>query len=399
MLNGKKIVLGVTGSIAAYKSALLVRLLVKQGAEVRVVMTESAAHFITPLTLSVLSKNTVYTSYQAENSTWNNHVELGLWGDLLLIAPATANTIAKMAHGLCDNFLMACYLSAKCPVVFAPAMDRDMFLHPSTQKNIATLEKYSNHLIAPEDGALASGLEGPGRMAEPEHIIKLINDFFLPNKSKLKNKTILINAGPTQEAIDPVRYLSNHSTGKMGYALAEAAAQRGARVILVSGPTHLSSKNLTIEVIPVVSANEMADACLNHFEEADISILSAAVADYAPLMVSSQKLKKQESPLTIELKKNIDIASELGKRKKKNQLLIGFALETEQELTNAKIKIQQKNLDFIVLNSLNDGGAGFGTDTNKITILQHDGRQKVFELKSKLAVAHDILNEIELLLP
>ncbi len=399
MLNGKKIVLGVTGSIAAYKSALLVRLLVKQGAEVRVVMTESAAQFITPLTLSVLSKNTVYTSYQAENSTWNNHVELGLWGDLMLIAPATANTISKMAYGLCDNFLMACYLSAKCPVVFAPAMDRDMFLHPSTQKNIATLEKYSNHLIAPEDGALASGLEGPGRMAEPEHIIKFINDFFLPNQSKLKNKTILINAGPTQEAIDPVRYLSNHSTGKMGYALAEVAAQRGAKVILVSGPTHLTTNNSNIEVIPVVSANEMANACFNHFEKADISILSAAVADYAPLEVSSQKIKKQESPLTIELKKNIDIASELGKRKKKNQLLIGFALETEQELTNAKIKIQQKNLDFIVLNSLNDGGAGFGTDTNKITILQHDGRQKVFELKSKLAVAHDILNEIELLLP
>ncbi len=399
MLNGKKILLGITGSIAAYKTATLIRLLVKQGAQVKVVMTESATQFITPLTLSVLSKNPVHYSYKNEDGTWNSHVELGLWGDVFLIAPLSANTLAKMAHGLCDNFLMAAYLSAKCPIVIAPAMDRDMFLHPSTQNNLDILSGYSTHLIMPNTGELASGLEGKGRMAEPDEIVLFLEAFFLTNKSKLKNKTILITAGPTQEAIDPVRFISNYSSGKMGYALAEAAANRGATVILVSGSTSLTTHHTNINTIHVISANEMADACFNHFADADITILTAAVADYAPLEVSPNKIKKHDEQLTITLKKNIDIASELGKRKKNNQLLVGFALETENEIENAIGKIQKKNLDLVILNSLNDKGAGFATDTNKITAILPNGEQKQFELKSKVAVAQDILNEIEPLLP
>lgn len=399
MLKGKKIVLGISGSIAAYKSATLVRLLVKQQAEVKVIMTDSATQFITPLTLSVVSKNDVYTSFTTSNHSWNNHVDLGLWADVMLIAPASANTLGKMANGICDNFLLACYLSAKCPVIFAPAMDRDMYLHPSTKKNIDTLLHYSNLMIAPNEGELASGLNGMGRMAEPEEIVLFLEQFFETKKSKLKNKTILINAGPTQEAIDPVRYISNHSTGKMGYAIAEEASKRGAKVILVSGKTQLSTTTKDIEVIHITSAHEMAKACFEVFPKADISILTAAVADYAPMNTSSQKLKKEGETLLLELKKNIDIASELGKRKKINQLLIGFALETENESAHAKQKIEKKNLDFIVLNSLQDKGAGFGADTNKITVIHKNGEEKKFELKSKITVAQDILNEIENLLP
>jgi phosphopantothenoylcysteine decarboxylase/phosphopantothenate--cysteine ligase len=398
MLKGKKIVLGITGSIAAYKSAMLVRLLVKQGVEVKVVMTKSAESFITPLTLSVLSKKEVYTDFKGNNNTWNNHVELGLWADVFLIAPASANTMAKMVQGICDNLLMACYLSAKCPVIYAPAMDRDMFLHPSTQKNIETLNSYHNILIPPAEGELASGLNGKGRMAEPEEIIQFLEGFFLPEKSKLKNKTILINAGATQEAIDPVRYISNHSTGKMGYAIAEEAANRGATVILVSGITQLSTINNSIQLIRVVTAMEMAEACFANFEKVDLAILTAAVADYSPVNVSSQKIKKQEETFMLEMKKNIDIAGDLGKRKTKNQLLIGFALETNNEVENAIEKINKKNLDLIIMNSMQDEGAGFGTDTNKITIINKNREHKSFGLKSKAEVAKDILNEIEKIL-
>jgi phosphopantothenoylcysteine decarboxylase/phosphopantothenate--cysteine ligase len=395
MLKGKKIVLGITGSIAAYKTAPLVRLLVKQGADVKVVMTPGALDFITPLTLSVLSKNPVYSNFESEDNTWNNHVELGLWGDVFLIAPASANTLAKMVQGICDNYLLAVYLSAKCPVIFAPAMDRDMFLHPSTQHNIETLLGYRHRMIPPNEGELASGLEGKGRMAEPEEIVAFLEDHFSGGMSKLKNKTVLINTGPTREPIDPVRYISNHSTGKMGYAIAEEAAARGANVILVSGKTELSTHSERIHVIDVITAQQMAEVCFDHFDKAEVCILTAAVADYAPASVSSQKLKKQEETMTIDLKKNIDIASELGKRKGPGQLLVGFALETDNETAHAKEKIIKKNLDLIVLNSLKDKGAGFGSDTNKVTLIHKDGTAKVFELKPKRDVAKDILNEIE----
>lgn len=399
MLKGKKIVLGITGSIAAYKAASLVRLLVTRGAEVKVVMSESATQFITPLTLSVLSKNTVYTSFEDGNNGWNNHVEIGLWGDVMVIAPASANTMAKMIQGICDNFLMACYLSAKCPVIYAPAMDRDMYLHPATIQNIETLSSYGNILIEPNEGELASGLQGKGRMSEPEEIVAFLEEFFTPINSKLLGQTVLINAGATIEPIDPVRYISNHSTGKMGYAIAEAAAKRGAMVILVSGKTQLSTTHPNIAVKHVTTANEMAQVCFDYFSESAVAILTAAVADYAPVNVASQKIKKSDEHLTLELKKNIDIASELGKRKKPSQLLIGFALETENEEAHAAQKIVKKNLDFVVLNSLNDAGAGFGTDTNKISVIHRDGSRSNFELKSKAKVAEDILNEIEKLLP
>ncbi len=398
MLKGKKIVLGITGSIAAYKTATLVRFLVKEQAEVKVVMTNSATQFITPLTLSVLSKNPVLRSFEAADKSWNNHVELGLWADLIIIAPASANTIAKMANGICDNLLLACYLSAKCPIVIAPAMDRDMYLHPSTQKNLVTLQAFGNLIIPPNDGELASGLLGMGRMAEPEEISAWIRVFLAPKKSKLTNRTILINAGPTREAIDPVRYISNHSTGKMGYAIAEEAAKRGANVILVSGITHCKANNANIKVIHVISASEMTEACLKQFENADVTILTAAVADYSPKNYSSHKIKKEENNLSLELVKNIDIAKELGMQKSGKQIIVGFALETNNEVGNAKTKITQKNLDLIVLNSLNDAGAGFGADTNKIKILNRLGEQKDFELKSKSAVAKDILDEIELMI-
>lgn len=395
VLAGKKVLLGVTAGIAAYKSAMLVRLFIKQGAEVRVVMTPSAREFVTPLTLSTLSKNEVLSSFtdeQDENARWNNHVELGLWADLFVIAPATANTLSKMAHGTSDNLLIATYLSAKCPVYVAPAMDLDMYAHPSTANTFHTLEEYGNKIIPAEHGVLASGLIGKGRMAEPETIIAFVEKD-LQAQLPLKGKTVLITAGPTYEPIDPVRFIGNHSSGKMGYALANRASELGARVILVSGPTHLQLRYSGVERIPVNTAEQMYQAVLGHFDVADIAILSAAVADYRPARIADQKIKKKEAAMTIELDKTRDILASVG-AKKQNQFLVGFALETENELENAKGKLQKKNLDLIVLNSLNDPGAGFGVDTNKVTLIGKDNKVQPFEVKSKDAVAADILEYI-----
>lgn len=399
MLTGKKILLGVCGSIAAYKSAFLVRELVKAGAEVKVVMTSSASAFITPLTLSTLSKNSTLTDFiRDKEGTWNNHVELGLWADVMVIAPASANTIAKMANGLCDNLLLAVYLSARCPVFFAPAMDHDMFLHPSVKANIKKLESFGNILIAPSTGELASGLFGEGRMAEPEEIADVLHNHFNKNiNTSLEGKTVLITAGPTYEAIDPVRFIGNHSSGKMGFALAEEAAKRGANVILVTGPTHQQTQNPAIKRVDVSAAAEMYDACTKYFDKVDVAILSAAVADYKAKEAAPNKIKKQDSALVLELEPTRDILAELGKRKQ-HQLLVGFALETENELHHAEQKLKRKNLDMIVLNSLNDKGAGFKTDTNKITILDKYNKPAAFELKSKEAVAADIFDHINTLL-
>src|SRR6478672_2540622 len=364
VLSGKKIVLGVSGGIAAYKTANLVRLFIKAGAQVRVVMTPASKDFITPLTLSTLSKNPVHSTFyneEDENAEWNNHVELGLWADLILIAPATANTLSKMATGNCDNLLIAVYLSAKCPVYFAPAMDLDMYKHPSTLESFNALKSFGNIMIPAESGELASGLSGEGRMAEPENIISFI-ERDLESKLPLKGKKILITAGPTYEAIDPVRFIGNHSSGKMGYDIAARAAELGASVILISGPTHLTAKHSNINLIRVVAAEEMYLECHKWFDGVDVAIAAAAVADYKPATVASQKIKKSESSLHIELEKTQDILASLGKIKK-NQFLIGFALETDNEIENAKLKIQKKNLDLIVLNSLNDLGAGFGKPT------------------------------------
>jgi len=393
MLRGKKILIGVCGSIAAYKTALLIRQLIKEEAEVKVVMTSSASSFITPLTLSTLSKNPVYTEFvKNEQGEWNNHVELGLWADLFVIAPASANTIGKLANGICDNLLCAVYLSARCPVFIAPAMDLDMFGHSSTQQNLAKLKSYGNRLVDAEFGELASGLEGKGRMAEPEHIVEAVLNYF-STKNIFAGKKILITAGPTQEALDPVRYISNHSTGKMGYQLAAVAADMGAEVILVSGPTALE-KPAGVNFIGVASAQEMYNAVEKKFHAADIVILAAAVADYTPKIVSEKKIKKKEDEFTIELTKTTDIAKETGKLKREGQITVGFALETNDELENAKGKLIAKNFDLIVLNSLNDAGAGFGYDTNKITILDKDNKIKNFGLKSKKEVAVDILETI-----
>ena len=382
--------LGVCGSIAAYKAAILTRLLVKAGAEVKVIMTSSALDFITPLTLSTLSKNPVLMNFQDKGSgTWNSHVDLGLWADILLVAPASANSIAKFAHGICDNLLTAVYLSARCPVYLAPAMDVDMYLHPSTQNNLGILRRYSNQIIEPERGELASGLSGPGRMSEPEKIIEILEED-IEGESKLNGKTVLITAGPTQEAIDPVRFIGNHSSGKMGYALARKMAAKGAEVKLVTGPTAQRLNHSAIEVIDVTSAEEMYKACKKIFPKTDITILAAAVADYRPTKSSRQKIKKKGEKLALDLEKTVDIASELGKLKKKNQLIVGFALETENELSNAKKKLSNKNFDLIVLNSLNDPGAGFSHDTNKVTIIQKSGEIHKFDLKSKDDVAEDI---------
>ncbi len=393
MLNNKNIILGVCGSIAAYKSAVLVRFLIKAGANVKVILTADAANFITPLTLATLSKNPVYTQYfEEETGVWSNHVELGLWADFMIIAPASANTLAKMANGICDNLLTAVYLSAKCPVFFAPAMDLDMWKHESTQKNIAQLKTYGNVLIAPNNGELASGLFGEGRMAEPEEIIAFL-DALIRKDLPLLGKKVLVTAGPTYEAIDPVRFIGNHSSGKMGFAIADQFARLGAEVTLVSGPTaEKSSEPLTR--IDVQSAAEMLDACEQHFDHSDITIMSAAVADYTPVSVASQKLKKQASDLSIALTKTTDILAHLGSRKKANQILVGFALETEQEEEHAKGKLLKKNLDFIVLNSLNDAGAGFKTDTNKVTIFNRNFDKKEFQVKTKIEVAIDISNEV-----
>lgn len=394
VLKGKKILLGITGGIAAYKTASLVRLFIKAGAQVKVVMTPAAKEFITPLTLSTLSKNEVYSSFtdeEDENAKWNNHVELGLWADFMLIAPATANTLSKMASGNSDNFLLATYLSAKCPVFFAPAMDLDMFKHPSTQNSFKTLQSFGNIMIPAGTGELASGLHGEGRMAEPEEILEFLEEHFsvqLP----LRGKKLLITAGPTYEAIDPVRFIGNHSSGKMGFALAEYAARNGAAVTLVTGPTHLQPDHPAIKVFRVNSALEMFEQVESNFEACDVFISAAAVADYRPKDVADKKIKKNEDSMSVELVKNPDILASMGARKK-NQKLIGFALETNNELENARKKLKKKNLDFIVLNSLNDKGAGFKSETNKISIIYPD-REKVFDLKSKDEVAADIINEI-----
>lgn len=393
MLNHKNIILGVCGSIAAYKSALLVRSLVKAGANVKVILTADAANFITPLTLATLSKNPVYTQYfEAETGVWSNHVELGLWADYMIIAPASANTIAKMANGLCNNLLTAVYLSAKCPVFFAPAMDLDMWKHESTRENIAQLQSFSNTIIAPNSGELASGLFGEGRMAEPEEITA-----FLINHIKqglpLFGKKALVTAGPTYEAIDPVRFIGNHSSGKMGFAIAEQLQRLGAEVTLITGPTAEKSK-FNLHRIDVISAAQMQAACEANFEQSDITVMSAAVADYKPTEVAPQKIKKSENEFSIRLQKTTDILAGLGKKKREDQILVGFALETTQEETYAQGKLQNKNLDLIVLNSLNDAGAGFKTDTNKISIFNRKLEKTTFELKSKQEVALDICKEI-----
>lgn len=395
ILSGKKVLLGVSAGIAAYKSAFLVRLFIKSGAEVKVIMTPSAKDFVTPLTLSTLSKNEVFSSFtndERENETWNNHVELALWADFFVIAPATANTLSKMANGVCDNLLLATYLSAKCPVYYAPAMDLDMYKHESVKSAFEKLSNFGNIQIPAGTGELASGLVGEGRMAEPEEIISFLNKD-IGSKLPLYQKKLMITAGPTYEAIDPVRFIGNHSSGKMGYAIAEQAANLGAEVTLISGPTHLQLKNASIQLVNVTSAEEMYEASHRSFSDVDVAILSAAVADFKPKNQATQKIKKNKAALTIELEPTKDILSSLGEIKNK-QVLIGFALETENEIENAKKKLIKKNLDFIVLNSLNDTGAGFGSDTNKVTVI-HKNKQLIrFELKSKTEVARDILNEL-----
>jgi phosphopantothenoylcysteine decarboxylase/phosphopantothenate--cysteine ligase len=396
ILSGKKVLLGVTAGIAAYKAAFLVRGFIKAGAEVRVIMTPDAKDFVTPLTLSTLSKNEVlstFTQEENENAVWNNHVELGLWADFLVIAPATANTLAKMASGTSDNLLLATYLSAKCPVYFAPAMDLDMYKHPSTHQSFEKLISYGNIMIPATSGELASGLEGKGRMAEPEAIVSFIEDDIL-DKLPLKGKKVLITAGPTYEAIDPVRFIGNHSSGKMGYAIAEAAAGLGASVILISGPTHLQLKHNLIEVIRVTSAAQMLDAVQANFDKVDIAIAAAAVADYRPAQVADQKIKKKEASMSIALEPTTDILAYMGKTKGK-QFLVGFALETENEIANAKGKLERKHLDLIVLNSLNDQGAGFKTETNKVTFISKSGAVVPQELKPKEEVAKDLLHMIQ----
>lgn len=394
MLTNKNILLGICGSIASYKSASLTRLLVKAGANVRIVMTRESTQFITPLTLSTLSKNPVLVNYfDAETGVWNNHVDLGLWADLMIVAPASANTLAKFANGLCDNLLSAVYLSAKCPVYFAPAMDLDMWKHPATQKNIAALLSYGNIMIQPGYGELASGLVGEGRMAEPEEIIGFI-ETGQKKKLPLKGKKALVTAGPTYEAIDPVRFIGNHSSGKMGFAIAEELSNLGADVILVTGPTSLQLSDTTINRVDVVSAADMMNAATQHFPGSDIAILSAAVADYRPAEVSDVKIKKKDSELTLDLVKTVDVLASLGKQKKEGQLLVGFALETNNEEENAIAKLKKKNLDFIVLNSLQDKGAGFKFDDNKVTIIDRDMNKETFSLKSKKDVAKDICKKV-----
>lgn len=394
MLQGKNVVLAVTGSIAAYKSALIVRLLIKEGANVKVVMTKSAIDFITPLTLSTLAKSEVYSDFTSnkDKGTWNNHVDLGLWADYMLVAPATANTLSKMASGEVDNFMMAVYLSAKCPVFIAPAMDLDMYKHQSTKDNIEKLTSFGNTIIYPESGELASGLEGEGRLAEPEHIINFLNSY-IKSSQPLFGKKVLISAGPTHEALDPVRYLGNRSTGKMGYALAKQAHEMGAEVTLISGPVALENPNKGIERIFITSAEDLFLAMNENFDQAEIVIMAAAVADYTPATVSESKMKKKDGELVIELKRTKDILLALSE-KKKNQFVVGFALETNNELENAIRKRKKKGLDLIVLNSLNDKGAGFAHNTNKISIIGKDNNITKFELKSKQEVAKDILTQI-----
>ncbi|MBM1107498.1 bifunctional phosphopantothenoylcysteine decarboxylase/phosphopantothenate--cysteine ligase CoaBC [Aurantibacter crassamenti] len=395
MLSGKNILLGITGGIAAYKTTFLVRLLIKAGAQVKIVLTESASSFVSPLTLATLSKNPVLTNFVHEDANsvdWNNHVELGLWADVMLIAPATANTLSKMANGTCDNLLLATYLSAKCPVYFAPAMDLDMYKHPSTKHSFDRLTSFGNVMIPATSGELASGLHGEGRMAEPEDIVAFMQNH-LATGLPLSGKKVLITAGPTYEAIDPVRFVGNHSSGKMGYELANVAAALGAEVILISGPSHLTMNTTGVKLIKVVSADEMYDAAHAHFDAVAVAIAAAAVADYRPKTIADQKIKKSENDLNISFIKNKDILLSLGEIKK-NQFLVGFALETENEVEYAKKKLIKKNLDAIVLNSLNDAGAGFGKPTNKITFIDKNLTIKAFELKTKAEVAADIWGEI-----
>ena len=393
-LSGKHIVLGVTGSIAAYKAAILLRCLVKEGAEVQVVMTPAAKEFITPVTMSALSGKPVASEFfSAQDGSWYSHVDMGQWADLLLIAPATATTLGKMAHGICDNLLITTYLSAKCPVIVAPAMDLDMFRHPANFANIEILRSFGNLILEPGEGELASGLYGKGRMEEPENILEEVVKFF-DQKEKLLNKHFLITAGPTYEKIDPVRFIGNYSSGKMGYALANELAAAGAKVILVSGPVQIRNTNPEITVIPVESAGEMHEHCMLIFPEVDGAVMCAAVADFTPESFSGTKIKREKNNLSIRLKPTPDIAEALGMLKTGKQLLVGFALETNDELDNAYSKLKRKNLDLIILNSLNDQGAGFGVDTNKITIIDQDNKPTFFELKSKTEVAKDIVTRI-----
>lgn len=401
-LTGKKIVLGITGSIAAYKSALIIRQLIKEGALVKVIMTADATGFITPLTLSTLSKNIVLTDLvNDKQQLWNNHVELGLWADAMLVAPASANTIAKFANGLCDNLLTAVYLSARCPVFVAPAMDEDMWKHASTQRNISTLLAAGNQVIPVDSGELASGLSGPGRMAEPDALMRYLRSYFDAIsatgkvKKPLSGKKVMVTAGPTYEAIDPVRFIGNHSSGKMGIAIAESMAEQGAEVTLILGPVAIAPKHPKIKIQHITSARELYEAANQVFAHADITVMAAAVADYTPETVANEKLKKGSAAfLNLNLVKTPDILRSLGERKKKNQLLVGFALETTNEVANAREKLMKKNLDLIVLNSLNHPGAGFQHDTNKITIIDKDDQLHTYELKSKQEVARDIVNFI-----
>lgn len=392
MLKDKKILLAITGSIAAYKSILIVRQLVKAGAEVKVVMTPAAKDFVSSLTLATLSKNPVVTDLFNETE-WSNHVQLGRWADVMLIAPLSCNTLSKMAHGACDNMLLATYLSATCPVVVAPAMDEDMWHHPSTRENLAKVESFGNKIIPVEKGELASGLYGDGRMAEPETIISYLEDQFF-SKGKLSGKKALVTAGPTYEPIDPVRFIGNHSSGKMGLAIAVELASRGASVDLVLGPSSLTVNHENIHVQQVSTAEQMYKACIEAFPAADIAVMSAAVADYTPAVVADQKIKKNGDNLVVELRKTRDILASLGEIKKEHQLLVGFALETYNEKENARGKLKAKNADMIVLNSLNDRGAGFGFDTNKISIFEKDGSETEYEQKSKQQVARDIVDRI-----
>jgi phosphopantothenoylcysteine decarboxylase/phosphopantothenate--cysteine ligase len=395
ILDGKNILICISGGIAAYKINFLIRDLIKKGAEVQILTTPSAENFVSKLTLSTLSKNPVFSEFYSENGTWNNHVEFALWADLILIAPCTANTLAKMIHGICDNLVIATYMSAKCPVFIAPAMDLDMYQHPSTQQNLEMAEDFGHFIIPAETGELASGLVGQGRMAEPETITEKIEEFFSKEnyEKSLLGKTVLITAGPTYEAIDPVRFIGNHSSGKMGFSIAEEAANRGAKVILISGPSSEKIHHQNIEIYRVTSAKEMFEEVFKHYENVDISIASAAVADYAPKEIAKEKIKKNNDSLTIELVKNPDILKTMGERKS-HQFLVGFALETQNEEENAKGKLKKKNLDMIVLNSLRDEGAGFKNDTNKIKIFTKTESQE-FHLKSKNEVANDILNFVE----
>ena len=395
VLSGKNILLGVTAGIAAYKTTYLVRLFIKAGANVQVIMTPASKDFVTPLTLSTLSKNPVHSTFydkEDENEQWNSHVDFGLWADIMLIAPATANTLSKMANGICDNLLMATYLSAKSKVYFAPAMDLDMYKHKTTHQNIKKLQSFGNIFIPPSSGELASGLEGEGRMAEPEDIVTFIENDII-SRLPLKDKKVLITAGPTYEAIDPVRFIGNHSSGKMGFALAHHAAELGAEVTLITGPSNENIINSSIKRIDIVSAENMYNAAHQYFNDSDIVIFAAAVADYTPKVIATQKMKKKDTSLSIELQPTKDILASVGKIKK-DQFLVGFALETNDELKNAISKLKSKNLDLIVLNSLQDKGAGFKTDTNKITLIDKNENITSFELKSKTEVAQDIFNEI-----